>query len=242
VDVPGAVLLSGALVSLMVALTEGEGWGWTSPQVLAVAGTSAALFVLWGVVESRVASPMVDLRMLAHRPVLLTNLATLAAGFALFSCFVLLPVFVQTESRYGYGFGATDWPLAGGMAIVCVAAVIFATAHEDPLPVLVASALLGFGVGAAFAAMAALIADSVDAREMGVAGGMNTVVRMIGAVVGGQVGAALLTAQTIGRSDVPAESAFTTTFTLSAVMALVAAGIALTIRRVAPHRLRAAAR
>jgi EmrB/QacA subfamily drug resistance transporter len=268
VDVPGALLLSGALVSLMVALTEGEGWGWTSPQLLALGCLSAALFVLWGVVESRVEAPMVDLRMLSHRPVLLTNLATLAAGFALFSCFVLLPVFVQTDSRYGYGFGATatiaglyllpssvamlfagplagqigrrigsQWPLAGGMGIVCVAALIFATSHDHPLPVLFASALLGLGVGGAFAAMAALIADSVDAREMGVAGGMNTVVRMVGAVVGGQVGAALLTAQTVGATDVPAESAFTTTFMLSAVTALVAAGIALTIRRVAPHRL-----
>ena len=90
--------------------------------------------------------------------------------------------------------------------------------------VLVASALLGLGVGAAFAAMAALIADNVDALEMGVASGMNTVVRMIGSVIGGQVAAALLTAQTIGDSSIPAESAFTVTFALSAVAALAAAG------------------
>jgi uncharacterized membrane protein YeaQ/YmgE (transglycosylase-associated protein family) len=77
--------------------------------------------------------------------------------------------------------------------------------------------------------MAGLIADNVDPREMGVAGGMNTVVRMIGGVVGGQVGAALLTARTIGFSSVPAESAFTITFALSTVTALVAAGIALAI-------------
>ena len=71
------------------------------------------------------------------------------------------------------------------MAIVSVAALLFAAAHDDPLPVLLASALLGLGVGAAFAAMAGLIADNVDPHEMGVAAGMNTVVRMIGAVVGG---------------------------------------------------------
>jgi predicted lysophospholipase L1 biosynthesis ABC-type transport system permease subunit len=64
---------------------------------------------------------------------------------------------------------------------------------------------------------------------MGVASGMNTVVRMIGAVVGGQVGAALLTARTIGDSSVPAESAFTITFALSAVTALIAAAIAVSI-------------
>jgi MFS family permease len=212
---------------------------------------------------------MVDLSMLSHRPVLLTNAATLVAGFALFSCFVLLPAFVQTDSVHGYGFGASateaglyllpssvamlfagplagmvgrqlgsKWPLAGGMLIVTLAALLFATAHDDPVPVLVASALLGFGVGGAFAAMAALIAENVDALEMGVAAGMNTVVRMIGAVVGGQVGAALLTAQTIGETSVPAESAFTITFALSAVTALAAAGIALSIgARPLPRRL-----
>ena len=48
-------------------------------------------------------------------------------------------------------------------------------------------------------------------------------------MIGGQVAAALLTAHTIGDSSVPAESAFTVTFALSAVAALVAAGIAVSI-------------
>ena len=226
---PGALLLSGGLLSLMVALTEGEPWGWTSPRLLGCPRLGAPSSSLWGVVELRSSSPMVDMSMLSHRPVLLTNIATLISGFALFSCFVLLPAFVETASEHGYGFGASatkaglfllpssiamlfagplagmigrrfgsKWPLAGGMLIVSFAALMFAAAHAEPLPVLVASALLGFGVGAAFASMAALIADNVDAHEMGVASGMNTVVRLIGAVIGGQVGAALLTAQTIG--------------------------------------------
>lgn len=260
VDVPGALLLSGALVSLMVALTEGEDWGWSSTPLLATAVASAAFFLLWGLFELRTTSPMVDMRMLGHRPVLLTNVATMISGFALFSCFVLLPAFVATDAGSGYGFGATateaglfllpssvamlfagpaagmigrrlgsKWALAGGMLVVSLAALMFAVTHDEAWHVLVASALLGLGVGAAFAAMAALIADNVDALEMGVASGMNTVVRMIGAVVGGQVGAALLTAQTIGSSSVPAESAFTTTFALSAVAALIAAVIAVSI-------------
>jgi EmrB/QacA subfamily drug resistance transporter len=267
VDVPGAVLLSGALLALMLGLTEGDHWGWSSGATIAVLLSSAALFALWGVVESRSRSPMVDLRMLAHRPILLTNVATLISGFALFSCFVLVPAFVQTESQHGYGFGATatvaglyllpssvamlfagplagaigrryasKWPLAGGLVVVAVAAVMFAIAHDDPLPVLVASALLGFGVGAAFAAMAALVAENVDPREMGIAAGMNTVVRMVGAVVGGQIGAALLTARTIGDSSIPAESAFTITFGLSGMAALAAAAIALRIGTTAVQR------
>ena len=163
VDVPGALLLSGGLLSLMVALTEGESWGWSSAPVLGLLALSGALFALWGLVEARSSSPMVDLSMLAHRPVLLTNVATMVSGFALFSCFVLLPAFVQTDPGHGYGFGASateaglyllpssvamlfagplagtigrrigsKWPLAGGMLVVSLAALLFVTAHDEP--------------------------------------------------------------------------------------------------------------
>ncbi len=50
---------------------------------------------------------MVDLAMLAYRPVLLTNVTTLISGFALFSCFVLIPAFVAAPESRGYGFGAS---------------------------------------------------------------------------------------------------------------------------------------
>ena len=102
---------------------------------------------------------------------------------------------------------------------------------------LVASGLLGLGVGAAFAAMVALIAENVDVREMGVATGMNTLVRLIGATVGAQVGAALLTSQTIFGTSVPAESAFGWAFGLSAASAALAAVVALSIRRQPLRRL-----
>jgi EmrB/QacA subfamily drug resistance transporter len=262
VDVPGALLLSAALVAFMVGLTEGENWGWTSPAVLGLALASVVLFLLWGLVELRSPSPMVDLQMLAHRPVLLTNVTTLISGFALFSCFVLVPAFVAAPESRGYGFGASatlaglyllpssiamlfsgplagvvgrrygpKWPLAAGMMIVGLAATLLAFAHDDSINVLVASAGLGFGVGAAFAAMVSLIAENVDPREMGIATGMNTVVRLAGSVVGGQLGATLLTANTIPGTSEPAESAFIWAFGLSALAAVIAAAIALSISR-----------
>jgi MFS family permease len=160
--------------------------------------------------------------------------ATVAGLYLLPSSLAMLfagPLAGSIGRRY-----ASKWPLAGGLFVVAVAAVLFAFAHDDPLPVLVASALLGVGVGGAFSAMAALVAENVDPREMGIAAGMNTVVRMVGAVVGGQVGAALLTARTIGDSSVPAESAFTITFGLSGIAALAAAAIALRIGKTAVLR------
>jgi EmrB/QacA subfamily drug resistance transporter len=262
VDVPGALLLSAALGTFMVGLTEGEHWGWSSPAVLGLALASVLLFLFWGLVEIRSPSPMVDLKMLAHRPVLLTNLTTLISGFALFSCFVLVPAFVAAPESRGYGFGASatlaglyllpssiamlfsgplaglvgkrygpKWPLAAGMTIVGLAATVLAFAHDDSINVLVASAALGFGVGAAFASMVSLIAENVDPREMGIATGMNTVVRLAGSVVGGQLGATLLTANTIPGTSEPAEAAFVWAFGLSALAAVVAAAIALSIAR-----------
>jgi len=78
----------------------------------------------------------------------------------------------------------------------------------------------------AFAAMANVVVESVRQSETGIATGMNTVMRTVGGVIGGQAGAAILTADTIGRTPIPAESAFTTAFALAAAGSLVAALIA----------------
>ena len=118
VDVPGAVLLSAGLVAFLVALTEGESWGWTSGRILGLFALAAVSLFAWGVVELRVPEPMVDMRMLARRTVLLTNITGLITGFAIFSVFVLLPNFVEAPNGvptqwahlvdYGFGASATE--------------------------------------------------------------------------------------------------------------------------------------
>jgi EmrB/QacA subfamily drug resistance transporter len=115
VDFPGAALLSGGLVAFLLALTEGESWGWTSARIVSLFVAAAVLLVLWVVVELRVPEPMVDMRMMVRRPVLLTNITAIIAGFAMFSVFVLVPNFVETPSGLppelaqlvDYGFGAS---------------------------------------------------------------------------------------------------------------------------------------
>jgi EmrB/QacA subfamily drug resistance transporter len=95
VDVIGASLLSGGLVAMLVALTEGEAWGWTSARTLLLFAVAAVLLVAWALAELQVPDPMVDMRMLAIRQVLFTNLTALVAGFAMFGTFVLVPNFVE---------------------------------------------------------------------------------------------------------------------------------------------------
>jgi EmrB/QacA subfamily drug resistance transporter len=132
-DVPGAVLLSGGLVSLLLALTEGESWGWRSPGILSLLVAALVLLVAWAWVELRVPEPMVDMRMLARRPVLLTNLVALISGFAMFGSFVLLPNFVETPRGLpasladvvDYGFGAS--PSTAGLYLLPGALTGFVT-------------------------------------------------------------------------------------------------------------------
>ena len=70
---------------------------------------------MWGWVESRTRQPMVDMRMLARRPVLFTNLAALFCGFTMYAIFTVLPLFAQmpsglppdVASLVTYGFGAS---------------------------------------------------------------------------------------------------------------------------------------
>ena len=96
-------------------------------------------------------------------------------------------------------------------------------------------AVLGVGVGFAFAAMATLITEAVRPTETGVATGMNTVMRTVGGVIGGQVGAALLAAHTLPGTDVPSVDGFTIAFGIAAVVALIGAGVAVFIT---PPRIR----
>jgi sugar phosphate permease len=89
--------------------------------------------------------------------------------------------------------------------------------------------VLSTGIALAFAAMPTLIVEAVPRHETGEATGFNTLMRSIGASLGSQVTAAVLASETIGRSQVPAESGYTTAFVICAGAALVAACVAVAI-------------
>ena len=115
IDIPGAVLLSVVLITLLLALSEGGSWGWSSPAVLGLFAASAVTAVLWVVLELKVHEPLVDVRVLGERAILLTNITALISGFAMFGSFVLVPRFAEAPgelpadiaSRVDYGFDAS---------------------------------------------------------------------------------------------------------------------------------------
>ena len=107
VNVPAAVLLSGWLVALLLPLSQGAIWGWTSPLVIGLFVAAALLLAGWVVVELRSRVPLVDIRMLASPRIWPMNLAGMLNGAAMFGVFAFFPRFVQTPASTGWGLGAS---------------------------------------------------------------------------------------------------------------------------------------
>lgn len=104
VDVVGALLLAGGLVSLILPLSQGTDWGWTSVRTLGLLALSVVLLALLVLAETRNANPLVNLRAMANPPVAITNVASIFIGFALFATFVGTANYVQAPEATGYGF------------------------------------------------------------------------------------------------------------------------------------------
>jgi hypothetical protein len=94
----------------------------------------------------------------------------------------------------------------------------------------VAAALLGVGIGLAFAALGNLIIQAVSNRQTGVASGMNTVMRTLGGALGGQLSATFIAAHTLHGE--PAVTGFTDTFLMATGFLL----ICLLAGRLVPRR------
>lgn len=102
-----AVLLAVWLVALMLAISEGNVWGWSSPAVLGLLVVAVLGSVAWVTVERRVPVPMIDMEMMRLRGIWTTNAVAGMVGFGMYTAFAFLPQFLQTPAAAGYGFDAT---------------------------------------------------------------------------------------------------------------------------------------
>ncbi|WP_051301551.1 MFS transporter [Actinomadura rifamycini] len=114
-DVAGALGLSAGLLALLLPITKGAEWGWTSPATLGLAAAGLAILVLWGVLELRVREPLIDLRTTARRQVLLTNLTAVTVGVSFYAMSLVLPQLLELPTATGYGLGQTL--LVAGLAV-----------------------------------------------------------------------------------------------------------------------------
>ena len=125
VDLVGATLMGAALLTLLLPLTQSAAWGWSDPRVWWLLAASAVLFAVFGWSQTRIQDPLVDLRALRRRPIVLTNVASVLFGFALFASFLGTAAFVEAPEASGYGFGASL--MTGGLALLPsgIAMIIF---------------------------------------------------------------------------------------------------------------------
>jgi MFS family permease len=107
VDWIGAAGLAVGLSLLLLTITEGNPWGWTSARTIGSALAAVGVLALWWWWERRCSQPLVSTTMLLRRPILLTNIATVAVGMGLYFGFLGLTGFVQAPAGSGYGFAAT---------------------------------------------------------------------------------------------------------------------------------------
>jgi EmrB/QacA subfamily drug resistance transporter len=248
----GAVLLSAWLVAMLVAVSDGATWHWGSAKTIGLFVLAALLGAAWVRAESRSRHPLVDMKMMRLSGVWTTNAAALLLGFGMYSAFVLIPQFVQTPTSTGYGFGASvsqsglflvpttiailitspiggrlsrvvgsKVPLVLGSILTTFGFVVLAMAGSR-WEIYVAAALVGIGVGFAFASMANLIVEAVPPGQTGVATGMNTIVRTIGGAIGAEIAATVLGAHLLASGE-PTKHAYTITFSICA--AVLVAGV-----------------
>jgi EmrB/QacA subfamily drug resistance transporter len=118
--------------------------------------------------------------------------------------------------------------LAAGGAFASAAFCMLAIEHSQPWHFMVASALLGAGISFAFASMANLIVGAVPQGDVGIATGINTIMRTVGGAFGAAVAVAILTGDTIG-GGLPSENAYTIAFAMSSAGGLLAVGAALLV-------------
>lgn len=145
-DYLGAAGLAVGLVGILLAISRGHTWGWSSVPTLACGLGGIGVLLVWGWYQLRTAEPLLDLRVAARRPVLLTNLASVAMGFALFSSNVVYPQMLELPVETGVGFGlslvaASLIVMPSGLVMMVLSPISGRIAHSiGPKVLLVAGA------------------------------------------------------------------------------------------------------
>jgi EmrB/QacA subfamily drug resistance transporter len=104
-DIPGAILRSTTLVALLLGISQGRTWGWTSATTVATFAACLLLGTAFVAAERRAAVPIIDLRLLRQHALVGTNIATVVISIGMFAAVTLIPQYSQTPTQAGYGFG-----------------------------------------------------------------------------------------------------------------------------------------
>ncbi|HEY6114181.1 MAG TPA: DHA2 family efflux MFS transporter permease subunit, partial [Gaiellaceae bacterium] len=178
-DIAGAVTVTASLMLAVYAIVNGNEVGWVTPRTLGLLAVSGALLAAFLVIESRVESPLVPLRLFRLRNVAVSNVVGVLWAGAMFAWFFLSALYLQlvlgyTPLQVGLAFLPGNiimgilsiglsarlvmrfgirLPLAVGLGLAAAGLLLFARAPVDGsfvVDVLPAMILLGLGAGMAF--------------------------------------------------------------------------------------------
>jgi MFS family permease len=221
VDGAGAFLVSAGLVALLLAISKGNAWGWSSSRIVGLFIAAAVLLALFTAVERRVSQPLVDLALVVRRPLANANLCTLLFGFAFFLGSYVIPLIAASPKSSGYGLALSTTPIGLLLMPTCLACAAGSWAAGRLLNRVGPRGLVSAGsvVGLVAFLSLALAHDSVAALATGSAGagfswgliltGLYTVVMQSAAPgIGGVAAAVNATMRTTGTA-VGVQAAFT---------------------------------
>jgi EmrB/QacA subfamily drug resistance transporter len=211
-DLPGAVLVTGGLSSVVFAITRAGQDGWLATGTLAVFALSAALlagFVVW---ELRHPDPLMRFGILRIRTVSGANVAGFIMGTAMFSMFLMLTLYMQQVLGYSAMKTGVAYLAVAGTAIVWSAVAAQLVTRVGVKPVLVVGMgmltaglvyftqvsvggtylgdllpgflMIGVGIGFSFVPISIAALAGVQASEAGLASGLINTSQQIGGALG----------------------------------------------------------
>jgi len=225
-DVAGALVVTASLMVAVYAIVNGNDAGWSSARTLGLLAAAGALLVLFVVLESRVAEPLVPLGLFRLRNLSVSSVVGVLWAAAMFAWFFLSALYLQLVLGYrplevglaflpgnlimavfSLGLSAKlvmrfgiRMPLGVGLSFAAVGLLLFARAPVDGtfvMDVLPSMILLGLGAGMAFNPVLLAAMGDVPQEDAGLASGVvNTAFMM-----GGALGLAVLASLAASRTD-----------------------------------------
>ncbi|MGH3656336.1 MAG: MFS transporter [Micromonosporaceae bacterium] len=248
-DVPGAVLVTGATGVAIYALIGAGDRGWGSGTTLSLLATAVVLYVLFGVWQRVARTPLMNLSLLFRRPVTAGTFLVLVATALMVAVFFLGTFYLQHHARYGAlvtgllflpialatmagantagrfigRFGARLLAVVGlGVSAVGLAVPALVA---GPVAMVVGVSVGATGIGALFVVASATALGQVDPGEAGVASGIVSTFHEFGASLGAAVISSVAAASLTGGTT----SGFTAGFTTAALVAVAAGFLALVL-------------
>jgi len=256
IDLPGTVLSVAGVGALTYGLIEGGAQGWTAPPILGSFAAAVVILAVFVAVEARRPAPMLPLRLFRQRLFTVSTAAMVVVGFALMgSAFFFSQFFVDVQGSSVLGAGLRTLPVSLAMVIVSPAAGRIAATYGFRVVVTVGLALaalgllafgfvqsgtgygdvwwrlaiVGVGFGLAMSPLTGAAIAAVDAHEGGLASGISSTTRQIGAVLGVAVLGAVVHVREIGGASFEdgLDSAFLAAGAVTALTAVIT-GLGLT--------------